>query len=249
MAEYGEPDAFSALKSQWDNFLEQPGGRTALLQFGINMMQPPSFGDTGISQVGRAIGSAGEAVTRQSELERKEMESESKADLAASRGYAAELRAENAGQRSSREGERLMMTRERLDNQKRQQDLTTRYNLLRSYQAYRREAEKANAKVEAAWNDPVAAAMRPKGAVKPPPQPVMSEDEFLASPLSRAYLDRAGMAAPPPSAAPAAPPASPTLTGRPVPAGGVVDVTTPDEANALPVGTRYRTPEGKLYTR
>jgi hypothetical protein len=49
----------------------------------------------------------------------------------------------------------------------------------------------------------------------------------------------------PPGAAPA-----PRVSDGPPPrSDAIVDVTTPAQANALPPGTRYRTPDGQLYTR
>lgn len=243
-------ETFTALKGQWDSFLEQPGAKTALLQFGINMMQPPSFGDTAFSQMGRAIGAAGEASTRQQVEERKEMEAEAKADVAEMRAYAAQQRAGATGAKTELEREKLGISRERLENQRRQQDLTTRYNLLRGYQSYRREVEKRNAKIAADWNDPIASAIRPKGAVQPLPERVMTEDEFAASPLGRAMIERMGGTAPIVPATPdtpfstpgtGAPTASPTLTGRP--SSGVIDQVPPNPKDRV-VGQRYMTPKG-----
>ena len=50
---------FDNIKSQWNSFLSKPEGQAALLSFGINMLQPPSFGDNPLAQAGRALGHAG----------------------------------------------------------------------------------------------------------------------------------------------------------------------------------------------
>lgn len=63
---------FESLRNQWATFLDQPGARTALLQFGTTLLQTPGFGETPAGQIGRAIGAGGEAVTRQQEAESKQ---------------------------------------------------------------------------------------------------------------------------------------------------------------------------------
>lgn len=49
---------------QWDDFLQRPGNRQALLQIGLQLMQPMAQGQTVAGQVGQAIGAGGEAVDR-----------------------------------------------------------------------------------------------------------------------------------------------------------------------------------------
>lgn len=255
MADYDDEDGgFNSLKGQWDSFLDQPGAKTALLQFGINMMQPPSFGDTGISQVGRALGAAGEASTRQQEIERKEFETESKADLAGARADAATARAGQAGATQELGWARLQRQKDADAATQQHRKLQGQFGALREYQKYTAKERALQAAEDKAWSDPVASALRKKGEVKPPPRHIMSEEEFYASPLWQGYMG--GTGAPPrqPGSAFSTPPtgaptASPTLTGRGVPAGAIVDVQTPEEAAALPPGTKYRTPEGKSYTR
>jgi hypothetical protein len=63
---------------QWDDFLQRPGNRQALLQFGLNLMQPMAFGQTTGGQIGQAIGSAGEAVGRAEDADLKAQLAESK---------------------------------------------------------------------------------------------------------------------------------------------------------------------------
>lgn len=53
--------------SEWGTALQDPSVRSALIQFGISMMTPPSSGQSSLGHLGRAIGSVGEMYTRQDE--------------------------------------------------------------------------------------------------------------------------------------------------------------------------------------
>jgi hypothetical protein len=118
-------DRFGALKGQWDSFLQDPAAQTATMQFAINMMQPPSFGDTGMARIGRALGSAGEAVDRRAEAERKQQESEANIELKGARAEAAQSRADVNRMRDDLGRERLKA-----------QDL---FNLRNGYMKYRHD--------------------------------------------------------------------------------------------------------------
>lgn len=48
----------------WDSFFANPAVATALLQFGINLLQPNPIGQTTGGAIGSAVGAAGEAVGR-----------------------------------------------------------------------------------------------------------------------------------------------------------------------------------------
>ncbi len=58
------PKADPGLVSQWRQFLAKPEVRTALLRFGVVMLQPNQPGETTLSKAGVALGSAGEAVEK-----------------------------------------------------------------------------------------------------------------------------------------------------------------------------------------
>lgn len=66
----------------WDDWLQRPGNRTALLQIGLNLMQPPGFGQTVAGQVGQAIGAGGEAQARVAAQDLKEQQVDDKLALA-----------------------------------------------------------------------------------------------------------------------------------------------------------------------
>lgn len=57
---------------QWDDFLNRPGNRQALLQIGLQMMQPVGIGQTAGGHIAQAIGAGGEAVDRGSNIDLKE---------------------------------------------------------------------------------------------------------------------------------------------------------------------------------
>ena len=58
------PQQQEAIKNQWLELFERPETKAALLQFGVNLLQPRQPGDTAMGQVGRAFGAAGGAVRR-----------------------------------------------------------------------------------------------------------------------------------------------------------------------------------------
>lgn len=68
--------------NQWDDWLSRPGNRTALLQMGLNLMQPTAMGQTTGGQIAQAIGSGGEAVARQEASDLKERVADAKMQAA-----------------------------------------------------------------------------------------------------------------------------------------------------------------------
>lgn len=57
--------------NQWDSWMERPGNRQALLQMGLQMMQPVAMGQTVGGHIGQAVGAGGEAMTRNAILDEK----------------------------------------------------------------------------------------------------------------------------------------------------------------------------------
>ena len=102
------------LTGEWSQALGDPKVQTALLQFGISMLQPPSFGDTTGSQFGRAVGHAGEALTAQDEIKRKQQATDSQQTLREAQATAAEARAAGTGARNDAAAARLDLAREKL---------------------------------------------------------------------------------------------------------------------------------------
>lgn len=79
-------------------YFANPAIQGAMLQFGLNAMAPPSWGDTGMTQFGRALGGAGEYVGRREEMDRREQESDAKTQALEARAQAAQARAGSAAQ-------------------------------------------------------------------------------------------------------------------------------------------------------
>jgi hypothetical protein len=142
------PDQFEQLRNQWTTFLDQPGARAALLQFGTTLLQPPQFGQTGAGQIGQALSAGGEAVSRGEEQKSKE-------DTAAARAEAATARAGEAGSRLSLEQFR------RQSIEKGQQEAQA----MQAIKTYQMEKQKAQA-AYADWVKNFNLGLRPD---KPPP--------------------------------------------------------------------------------
>jgi len=68
--------------AQWDDYLNRPGNRQALMQIGLQMMQPVAMGQTVGGHIGQAIGAGGEAVGRIEEGDLKEKAVDSKLAIA-----------------------------------------------------------------------------------------------------------------------------------------------------------------------
>jgi len=71
-----------AAASQWDDYLARPGNRQALLQIGLQMMQPVAIGQSTMGHIGQAIGAGGEAVGRLENSDLKLAVADSRMDMA-----------------------------------------------------------------------------------------------------------------------------------------------------------------------
>lgn len=76
--------------SEWSQALTDPKVRSSLLSFGLQLMQPPGFGQTGLGQIAQGIGAAGQTLDAQDvedradrELARKERDTASTIDYRA----------------------------------------------------------------------------------------------------------------------------------------------------------------------
>lgn len=86
---------------QWDGWLQRPGNRAALLQFGLNMMQPTAIGQTTGGHIAQAVGAGAEAVGRQSDADLKERTAESKMAYADEKLRIAQQNADSGAIRAS----------------------------------------------------------------------------------------------------------------------------------------------------
>lgn len=88
------------LAGQWRAFLAKPENTAALMQTGLNLMQPQGIGQTAAGQVAQAIGGGGEAAGRVLDNQIKEDAAETKAETARQRADASTTRAEAATMRA-----------------------------------------------------------------------------------------------------------------------------------------------------
>lgn len=107
----GQRADVAGLTQQWDDFIQRPGNRQALLQIGLNMMQPVGFGQTTGGHIAQAIGAGGEAVDRNSNMDLKERiadaklaDANEKLDIAQQNADANTSRARTAASRASQKG-------------------------------------------------------------------------------------------------------------------------------------------------
>lgn len=73
-----DPAGGQSLIGQWNQALQDPTARAALLSFGLQMLQPPSPGQNALGVLGTAIGAAGETVTKRAKIDQEEEESAAK---------------------------------------------------------------------------------------------------------------------------------------------------------------------------
>ena len=78
-----------------------PSTQAALLQIGLNMMQPPAWGQTTAGHIGQAIGAGGEAATRLADSDTKERLAESKLAIADERLRIAQQNADTRERRGT----------------------------------------------------------------------------------------------------------------------------------------------------
>lgn len=142
---------FQQVPQAMSGFLDNPQGRAALLSAGLALMQPPSFGDNPMSQIGRAIGSAGQSVGANEAADIRASEASSKQELRASQASAAETRADaaaaragTAGARMDQAADRLAFGRERLAAMNERNLLGNRVRLSGMYQQYVKDVAKRN---------------------------------------------------------------------------------------------------------
>ncbi len=90
------PEEKTQLEVGWREYLARPEIKAALLQFGINMLQPVPLGGTPLGQIGSSLGAAAGAATRIGEFDRAEAERKRKAGIEERETESKELTAEAA---------------------------------------------------------------------------------------------------------------------------------------------------------
>jgi len=90
------PGPMGDIAGRWRDWMQDPGNRASLMQFGITLMQPLGYGQNAVSKFGEALGAGGEAAARREALDIKQQEAASKADLRESQALRAESGAREA---------------------------------------------------------------------------------------------------------------------------------------------------------
>jgi hypothetical protein len=87
--------------NQWDSWLDRPGNRTALLQMGLQLMQPVGIGQTAGGAIAQSVGAGGEAIDRQEAADLKDTIAQNKLDTANSRLQIAQQNADSNATRAT----------------------------------------------------------------------------------------------------------------------------------------------------
>lgn len=139
------------IQSQLGTMFQNPAVLGALLSTGLAMSQPPSFGDTGFSHFGRAIGAAGESARltdaqaqKERELQIKEEESGSKQDLRGAQAEAAIARSGTQEARTTAAADRLRYLQGETERKTQMGMLGNRIRTSLAYQKYVGDTAKQN---------------------------------------------------------------------------------------------------------
>lgn len=223
-----------SIGDQFSQFLADPRGRAALLQMGLQGMSPPTWGDTTSGQIARAVGSGGEAAGRGEAMDIRSQEASSKQDLRAAQADAATARSGQAATTADLARERLGLGKLQEEGRQMRNMLGNRVRLSALYQADKAAMEKQNA-------NPL---VLPKDR-----KPIPTLDQWVQE--KAPFLRGMGLLPDEQPNVPGVPqdtitaPSTPTQATTTAP----VQVQTQDEANALPIGTKYVTPDGQRFTR
>lgn len=229
-----DPGTYDKVRSEWDSFLGNPQGRAALLSMGIALMQPPSFGDTPASQIGRAIGAGGASATANQAMDLKESEAQSKDDLRQARAESAmqnaETRAIAAEARTGAAGARSETALARLQHAQEASKLRAAIQLSGQYQNYSRSVAERNRKGQ---SDPLQMG-------KFVPEPTLSYPDWVKQNpmLKNLGLDAGGAGTTPTEDDTLVPPGADTTSQPALP------TAKPNDPNRAP--GRYMTPKGPM---
>lgn len=129
-----------------NSFLGDPKAMSALLSMGLALTQPPSFGDTGFSQIGRAVGAGGQALRNIDTEEEAKRKLDIAQQTADAKSETAAAHSDAAGARSNAAADRLAFQRDKQTQDQQNRDLTSRIKLSGLYQQYVQNTRTRNAK-------------------------------------------------------------------------------------------------------
>lgn len=185
----------SDLYSGWNDWINKPNNRAALMQFGIAMLQPVGFGESAVGHFANAVGAAGEAHRRVTTNEQADTKASTEAELRESRANAATTTANAAEQRAYTASE-LARTRTERDA------TSATARALQAQAAARAKYDQYIKQVSARNTDP----LRDPGAAI---EPTMPYSEWIRTPEGRESLIPAA-GAPPADTTGTVPPAGST---------------------------------------
>lgn len=226
----------SKLTSGWNDWINKPNNRAALMQFGIAMLQPMGMGETSTGHFANAVGAAGEAHRRVTTNEQQDVKSSTEAELRESRANAATTTANAAETRALMAGENSRLRQERDQSTALSRALSAQAQARSKYDAYITQVGKRN-------TDPL---RDPKA----PLEPVIPFGEWIKTPDGRSsLLGEAGGASAPEGGAPAA-----SAPGTPAPSSWeavsrdpTILAATPQIRQAVASGNPQMVEKAKQY--
>ena len=209
--------------------LQDPRVQSALLSGGAQLAQPLQWGQSQFGHLMSSLGQAGEGVRNVDEQQRKDTESDSKNQLRESSAQLAEARARNTGVSAEAAQDRLALRREQEDRHRDAFHIGEQRRWLSNFETERNRIRHANKAVQENLT------LKPEEKAKLiRPEPTLTEYLANAPPTIRDLFKG---------------PTSDAGSDTKPSTSKAVRVSTPDEARALPAGTRYITPDGQEYTR
>lgn len=125
------------LYDSWNQWIDKPNNRAALMQFGIAMLQPVGMGETGVSHFANALGYGGEAAQRVTAQQQAQERHESDIDTRETRARAAETSAGAAETRALYAGQNAELRAQRDQSTNLARALTAQATARSKYDNYR----------------------------------------------------------------------------------------------------------------
>ena len=182
-------------------FLGNPGVQASLLSAGLQLMQPPEFGQNGLAHLASAVGAGGESAQLQNKQQLAQSEASSKQDLRSAQADAAASRAETAGARSDAAASRLGLEQQKLQAMNERNNLNNRVRVSVAYQNYVKDVGRRNLLAPAGQQEPIL----PIG------------DWIKANPALQGLLPEGGSGTTDDTSSPTSPTATPTSSAKPIP--------------------------------
>ena len=137
-----DSDQQGGLFDRWNSWIDRPGNRAAMMQFGIAMLQPMQPGENWLSHGANALGYGGEAEARVAQQQQHEDLLESQARLRESQAGAAQTRAEAAQTAAAAREQSAGFTLERVGMAQQQRGLQNLFSAQAGYQKAKSDYEK-----------------------------------------------------------------------------------------------------------